>query len=187
MLKEQLDKMKHITRMSTIDTGGRKAISEKKSNVTTTEQKLANYWSQKFSEMPIESTDGETQNTKKAWIDFMQCIYADKIKDEVNLEDQSTKKASYRKSTDKYPLGGEIASDKQFQAIEALFNTFYKWYVPKKVLIQKIPTNKMEDSMSPEKRYQKAGGDTQFDLHVNRIINMGLDQFLQEQRNRWIA
>ena len=117
----------------------------------------------------------------------MHCIYADNIKqDQISQNPYTNTNSVLGSSPDIYPIGGEIASDEQFEAIEALFNAFYKWYVPKKVYTMKIAIDKMDESMSPEKRYGREGGDTQFDIHVNRILNIGTDQFLTSRRALWV-
>jgi hypothetical protein len=60
--------------------------------------------------------------------------------------------------------------------------------VPKKAISKNLPANKMQEGMSPEKRYGKGGrnADTQFDKYVNRILNGVADPFLNERHRQWI-
>jgi len=63
-----------------------------------------------------------------------------------------------------YPVGSSIASDEQFSALESLFNQFYEWYVPKRVLGNKRRVRKEKkdriqtaerDIISPHKANMK--------------------------------
>ena len=43
----------------------------------------------------------------------------------------------------KYPVGSTIVSQEQFEGVEALFNEFYNWYVPKKPLSKSMFKKKL--------------------------------------------
>jgi hypothetical protein len=60
--------------------------------------------------------------------------------------------------------------------------------VPKKAHSKNLATNKMQEGMSPEKRYGKGGrnADIQFDKYVIRILNGVADPFLNERHRKWI-
>ena len=44
----------------------------------------------------------------------------------------------YADKGQEYPVGSTVASKQQFQQLETLFNAFYKWHVPGKVVNKKI-------------------------------------------------
>lgn len=71
-------------------------------------------------------------------------------------------------------MGTTIANKEQFNALEELFNNFYKWYVPKRVI-----SNKMKKS-STVKLVKKPDdlGENEFAQQLNKILNEHSDPFL---------
>ena len=83
-----------------------------------------------------------------------------------------------------------MASDEQFSCLEALFNQFYKWYVPKKVVgITILPEfgEENDDKKLLEKTdIASEDFDHKFSLHVNRLLNISDQPWLNKRHDEFV-
>ena len=94
-------------------------------------------------------------------------------------------------SRSKYPQSESISHD-QFTAIRTLFDNFYKYYPPSKVLSKAIAT-KLESlhtlrrkGLIEEDCHAKSTSMTDFNRYVNRMMNKTTDKFLFQKYNEFI-